>query len=233
MRPYRFSGWRFAFAAALAVAAPVGLQAAGENTGGGVSASTQPQPQAQPQAQPQPKTDVALSEAPAKKTGREADETAAAKTSPSTAVEPKLALGEQRLSVQQVAAMRKTAMEKGDKVKELCLYDRLRGLQQTLESTQVAVAALEAALARNDAASEKSERERLQRTLDLSRQFRTDAEACVGGERITGAQPTKLAVSGGKTDDSKAGPSELQTIRPVRLELPSRPNPASAFRPSR
>lgn len=149
-------------------------------------------------------------------------------------VDPKLALSEQRSSVGQVQALRKTSADKGDKVKELCLYERLRGLQQTLESTQVAVAALEAAQARGDQAAEKAERERVTRALELSRQLRTDAEGCVGGELVTGSRATSISVSGGgQGDDPKAGPAELQTIRPVRLELPSRPNPASAFRPAR
>ena len=61
-----------------------------------------------------------------------------------------------------------------------------------------------------------------------------DAEGCVGNELVVGSRATSITVSGGgQGDDPKAGPSELQTIRPVRLELPSRPNPASAFRPSR
>ena len=162
--------------------------------------------------------------------------TAPTTTTPSVAgfVEPKLAISEQRLSISQVTALRKTASEKGDKVKESCLYERLRGLQQTLESTQVAIAALEAATARTDQASERAERERVQKALELSRQLRTDAEGCVGNELVVGSRATSIAVSGGgQWDDPKAGPSELQTIRPVRLELPSRPNPASAFRPSR
>ena len=160
--------------------------------------------------------------------------TSGAATSPVTPVDPKLALSEQRSSVSQVQALRKTSADKGDKVKELCLYERLRGLQQTLESTQVAVAALEAAAARGDQAAEKAERERLSRALELSRQLRTDAEGCVGGELVTGSRATSITVTGGgQGDDPKAGPAELQTIRPVRLELPSRPNPASAFRPAR
>lgn len=180
---------------------------------------------AQPDAATPTKAAVPVSTSPA---------TSGAATSPVTPVDPKLALSEQRSSVSQVQALRKTSADKGDKVKELCLYERLRGLQQTLESTQVAVAALEAATARGDQAAEKAERERLSRALELSRQLRTDAEGCVGGELVTGSRATSITVSGGgQGDDPKAGPAELQTIRPVRLELPSRPNPASAFRPAR
>lgn len=160
--------------------------------------------------------------------------TATPATPAAPAVDSKLAIAEQRSSVSQVQALRKSATDKGDKVKEACLYERLRGLQQTFESTQVAIAALEAAIARGDQAGEKAERERVQRALDLSRQLRTDAEGCVGNELVTGSRATSISVSGGgQGDDPKAGPSELQTIRPVRLELPSRPNPASAFRPAR
>ncbi len=162
-----------------------------------------------------------------------AADTDAGKPTP-PAVDAKLAITEQRSSVSQVMQLRKSAADKGDKVKESCLYERLRGLQQTLDSTLVAVAALEAAGARGDQKSERAERERVSRALDLSRQLRTDAEGCVGGELVTGSRATSISVSGGgQGDDAKAGPAELQTIRPVRLELPSRPNPASAFRPAR
>ena len=158
-----------------------------------------------------------------------ADTDAGRPTPTPPAVDAKLAITEQRSSVNQVMQLRKSAADKGDKVKESCLYERLRGLSQTLDSTLVAVAALEAAGARGDQKSE-----RVARGLELSRQLRTDAEGCVGGELVTGSRATSISVSGGgQGDDAKAGPAELQTIRPVRLELPSRPNPASAFRPAR
>ena len=163
-----------------------------------------------------------------------ADTDAGRPTPTPPAVDAKLAITEQRSSVSQVMQLRKSAADKGDKVKESCLYERLRGLSQTLDSTLVAVAALEAAGARGDQKSERAERERVARALELSRQLRTDAEGCVGGELVTGSRATSISVSGGgQGDDAKAGPAELQTIRPVRLELPSRPNPASAFRPAR
>lgn len=205
--------WVAAFG--IAVAVPSLASAAGGDPGKA----------AQPDAATPTKAAVPASTSPA---------TSGGATSPVTPVDPKLALSEQRSSVSQVQALRKTSADKGDKVKELCLYERLRGLQQTLESTQVAVAALEAAAARGDQAAEKAERERLSRALELSRQLRTDAEGCVGGELVTGSRATSITVTGGgQGDDPKAGPAELQTIRPVRLELPSRPNPASAFRPAR
>jgi len=207
--------WFLVAAIGISVAAPASLWASGADAGKAAQAEPlkQPTPTPSTKATPNPGTPSQPS---------------------STVVDSKLAITEQRLSVSQVTVLRKSAADKGDKVKESCLYERLRGLQQTFESTQVAVAALEAAIARGDQASERSERERVQRALDLSRQLRTDAEGCVGNELVTGSRATSISVTGpSQGDDPKAGPVELQTIRPVRLELPSRPNPASAFRPAR
>lgn len=225
MRTPRLSqSWVLAVAVGLSVATPARLWAAGADVGKNAQAEPpRPTPSTPaPASTPTP----ASTQAPAV--------TATPATPAAPAVDSKLAIAEQRSSVSQVQALRKSATDKGDKVKEACLYERLRGLQQTFESTQVAIAALEAAVARGDQAGEKAERERVQRALDLSRQLRTDAEGCVGNELVTGSRATSISVSGGgQGDDPKAGPSELQTIRPVRLELPSRPNPASAFRPAR
>jgi hypothetical protein len=207
--------WFLVAAIGVSVAAPASLWAAGADAGKAAQAEPLKQPT------PAPSTQATPSPGTASQPG-------------SPVVDIKLAITEQRSSVSQVTALRKSAADKGDKVKEACLYERLRGLQQTFESTQVAVAALEAAIARGDQASERSERERVQRALDLSRQLRTDAEGCVGNELVTGSRATSISVTGpSQGDDPKAGPAELQTIRPVRLELPSRPNPASAFRPAR
>ena len=219
MRTPRLSqSWVLAVAVGISIAAPARLWAAGADVG--KNAQAEP-PRPTPSA---PAPAVTLTPAV----------TATPATPAAPVVDTKLAIAEQRSSVSQVQALRKSATDKGDKVKEACLYERLRGLQQTFESTQVAIAALEAAVARGDQAGEKAERERVQRALELSRQLRTDAEGCVGNELVTGSRATSISVSGGgQGDDPKAGPSELQTIRPVRLELPSRPNPASAFRPAR
>ncbi len=231
MRPRSLSQtWLWFAALALAVGMPATLvQAATENSQG---------PSSPVGAAAAPTGATPTASAPAATASAAAPAAAAATVPPAASaastVDPKLAIAEQRLSVGQVTSLRKAALEKADKVKEICLYERLRGLQQTLESTQVAVAALEAAVASGNQASERAERERVQKALELSRQLRTDAESCMGNELITGSRATSVTVSGGgQGDDPKAGPSELQTIRPVRLELPSRPNPASAFRPSR
>ena len=225
MRTPRLSqSWVLAVAVGLSVATPARLWAAGADVGKNAQAEPpRPTPSTPtPASTPTPTSTPTLAV------------TATPATPAAPAVDTKLAIAEQRSSVSQVQALRKSATDKGDKVKEACLYERLRGLQQTFESTQVAIAALEAAIARGDQAGEKAERERVQRALDLSRQLRIDAEGCVGNELVTGSRATSISVSGGgQGDDPKAGPSELQTIRPVRLELPSRPNPASAFRPAR
>ena len=225
MRTPRLSqSWVLAVAVGLSVATPARLWAAGADVGKNA--------QAEP-PRPTPSTPAPVS-TPTPASTQAPAVTATPATPAAPAVDSKLAIAEQRSSVSQVQALRKSATDKGDKVKEACLYERLRGLQQTFESTQVAIAALEAAIARGDQAGERAERERVQRALDLSRQLRTDAEGCVGNELVTGSRATSISVSGGgQGDDPKAGPSELQTIRPVRLELPSRPNPASAFRPAR
>ncbi len=246
MRPRSLSQtWLWFAAVALAVGMPAAfVHAATENSQGPSAPAPSPSvnaqsqtttvagpgqptaPGAQTKSVPNPGTAGASSQA--------APAGASITASSASTVDPKLAIAEQRLSVSQVTSLRKAALEKADKVKEICLYERLRGLQQTLESTQVAVAALEAAVASGNQANERAERERVQKALELSRQLRTDAEGCVGNELITGSRATSVTVSGGgQGDDPKAGPSELQTIRPVRLELPSRPNPNSAFRPSR
>lgn len=143
-------------------------------------------------------------------------------------------LFEVRSAVTQVAGLRKSASAQGDKIKEACLYERLRALSQTAESTQIARVAWESASERSDAAAMAAEKGRAQKALELAQKLRSDAENCVGSELRPGAKETTVTVnSDGASDDKLAGPSELWSVRPVRLELPSRPNPASAFRPSR
>ena len=56
-----------------------------------------------------------------------ADTDAGRPTPTPPAVDAKLAITEQRSSVNQVMQLRKSAADKGDKVKESCLYERLRG----------------------------------------------------------------------------------------------------------
>lgn len=139
-----------------------------------------------------------------------------------------------RSSVAQITALRKSAMQSGDKVKESCLYDRLRSLAQTLDSAQIAHAGYENAVARGESDKARSEQARGKKALELAHKLRSDAENCVGNELRTGPRATTVTVtSTGASDDPLAGPSELWTVRPARLEIPSRPNPASAFHPPR
>ena len=143
-------------------------------------------------------------------------------------------VSEIRSSVAQITALRKSAAQSGDKVKESCLYDRLRSLAQTLDSAQIAHAGYESATARGESDKARSEQARAQKALELAHKLRSDAENCVGNELRTGPRATTVTVtSSGASDDPLAGPSEQWTVRPARLEIPSRPNPASAFHPPR
>jgi hypothetical protein len=143
-------------------------------------------------------------------------------------------VSEIRSAVTQITALRKSATQGGDKVKEACLYDRLRSLAQTLDSAQVAQVGYESALVRGDKTRAQSEQARADKALELAHKLRSDAENCVGNELRTGPRATTVTVtSTGASDDPFAGPGEMGTIRPVRLEIPSRPNPASAFHPLR
>ena len=139
-----------------------------------------------------------------------------------------------RSSVAQITALRKSALQSGDKVKESCLYDRLRSLAQTLDSAQLAHAGYENAVARGESDKARSEQARGKKALELAHKLRSDAENCVGNELRSGPRATTVTVtSSGASDDPLAGPSEQWTVRPARLEIPSRPNPASAFHPPR
>lgn len=143
-------------------------------------------------------------------------------------------VSEIRSSVTQITALRKSALQSGDKVKESCLYDRLRSLSQTLDSAQAAHVGYEAAAARGEQAVARSEQARGKKALELAHKLRSDAENCVGNELRQGPRATTVTVtSTGASDDPLAGPSEMWTVRPARLEIPSRPNPASAFHPPR
>ena len=159
---------------------------------------------------------------------------AAASTAPSAPTDLAAIVSEIRSSVTQITALRKSALQSGDKVKESCLYDRLRSLSQTLDSAQAAHVGYEAAAARGEAATARSEQARGKKALELAHKLRSDAENCVGNELRSGPRATTVTVtSTGASDDPLAGPSEMWTVRPARLELPSRPNPASAFHPPR
>lgn len=143
-------------------------------------------------------------------------------------------LTELRAALAQATTLRKAAGERGDKLKEACLYERQRALAQVVESAQAAQVAFEAAGARSDQTAARAEQARLLKALELGRQHREAAESCVGNDLAVRPRATSVTVDGPKIgDDPQAGPSEAWTVRPARLELPSRPNPASAFRPVR
>ncbi len=57
-------------------------------------------------------------------------------------------LAEMRSAVSQVSTLRQRADKSGDKLKEACLYERLRAMAQAVDSAQVAQVAWEGAVAR-------------------------------------------------------------------------------------
>lgn len=142
-------------------------------------------------------------------------------------------LRELRSAVHEVSTQRAEAQKAGDKVREICLYERQRSLAQALESAEAARVAWETANQASDAAKVRTEQARAQRALELGRGLRSAAESC-GGSVPVAAKPTTVTTAGpGLLDDPRPGPSELAKANTVRLELPSRPNPASAFRAAR
>ena len=142
-------------------------------------------------------------------------------------------LRELRSAVNDVSAQRSAAQKKGDKLREICLYERQRSLAQAIENTEAARLGWEAATKAGDEAKARTEQTRAQRTLELARSTRSAAETC-GGSQPANAKPTQVTVSGpGLLDDAQPGPRETVAPNTLRLELPSRPNPASMFRPSR
>lgn len=196
-------------------------------------ASEAPPAVAVPPAPAAAPTPTATSAAPAAATAAPASATPAAAAS-AASTDLGAIVSEIRSSVTQITALRKSALQSGDKVKESCLYDRLRSLSQTLDSAQAANVGYEAAAARGEAAAARSEQARGKKALELAHKLRSDAENCVGNELRSGPRATTVTVtSTGASDDPLAGPSEMWTVRPARLELPSRPNPASAFHPPR
>ena len=142
-------------------------------------------------------------------------------------------LRELRSAVGEISAQRVAAQKKGDKLRELCLYERQRSLAQALDNAEAARLGWEAATKAGDEAKARTEQTRVQRTLELARTIRSAAETCGGTEPVN-AKPTQVTVSGpGLLDDPQPGPRESVAPNSLRLELPSRPNPASMFRPSR
>lgn len=142
-------------------------------------------------------------------------------------------LTEIRSAVAHTADLRTMSDKAGDKIKETCVYERLRGMMQAAESTQVSQTAWESAVARNDPEAAKAELARAQQALELVRRMRNEADNCVGKElerAAPGSSRTTVTVeSNVRADDPLAGPVEWWKVRPARLELPGRPIPASPF----
>lgn len=230
-------GWREACGAAVAVAFVASLASA-------AAAAEPAAPPATPSAAPSSAaptatagTESATTPGAAATSGAAAAPGAAATsgiTAPASPSSLTAVVSEIRSSVAQITALRKSAAQSGDKVKESCLYDRLRSLAQTLDSAQLAHAGYENATAHGESDKARSELARAQKALELAHKLRSDAENCVGNELRSGPRATTVTVtSSGASDDPLAGPSEQWTVRPARLEIPSRPNPASAFHPPR
>src|SRR5262249_31987480 len=107
---------------------------------------------------------------------------APAAAKPAAAPDLAAIVSEIRSAVTQITTLRKSATQSGDKIKEACLYDRLRSLAQTLDSAQVAHVAHESAEQRGDMAQAQSEQARAEKALELAHKLRSDAENCVGNE---------------------------------------------------
>jgi len=142
-------------------------------------------------------------------------------------------LTEMRSAVAHTADLRTLSDKAGDKVKETCVYERLRGMMQAVESTQVAQVAWESASARGDQEAVKVEVQRAQQALELVRRMRNESDNCVGKELERSTPGSSRAIvtveSNVRDDDPNAGPSEWWKIRPPRLELPGQAIPASPF----
>lgn len=145
-------------------------------------------------------------------------------------------LRDMRAALREVASQRLAVKKRGDAIKEACVYERQRAIAQAVDSTEEAQLAYEHALKQGEAGKQKAQEEqaRAQKAAELVQKLVSAAEACVGEELRGGTRPSAVTVKGpGPLDDPKAGPDELVRANVARLELPSRPNPASVFRPSR
>jgi predicted transcriptional regulator len=143
-------------------------------------------------------------------------------------------LRELRGALREVSELRQAVKKRGDAVKEACVYERQRAIAQAVDSTEEAQVAWEGAMKRGESGRAQKELARGEKAAELVRKLVSAAESCVGEELRGGTRPTTVTVKGPeKLDDPKAGPDELVRANQVRLELPSRPNPASVFRPSR
>lgn len=143
-------------------------------------------------------------------------------------------LSEMRSAVAHTSDLRTLSDKAGDKIKETCVYERLRGMMQAVSSAEVAQVAWESALARNDGEAAKAEVGRAQQALELVRKMRNEADNCVGkelekGSSATGSKTIVTVESTVREDDPYAGPKEFWKVRPAVLDLPGRPIPASPF----
>lgn len=141
-------------------------------------------------------------------------------------------LAEMRNAVAHTSDMRTRADRTGDRVKETCAYERLRGMMQSVESTQIAQVAWEGAKARGDEAAAAQELQRAQQALELVRRMRNEADNCIGRELATVSNSGTTTVTVESTvrdDDPNAGPPQSWVIAPPALNIPDRPLPASPF----
>ncbi len=142
-------------------------------------------------------------------------------------------LSEMRNAVAQAADLRASADRGGDRIRETCAYERLRGMMQAVDSTQIAQVAWEGDRARGDETAAAAEVTRAQQALELVRRMRNEADQCVGRgtlSRVASNTATTVTVeSNVPDDDPNAGPVESWAVRPPRLELSGRPLPASPF----
>lgn len=160
----------------------------------------------------------------------------AAAGAPESSIDFVATLRELRGALREVSELRQTVKKRGDAIKEACVYERQRAIAQAVDSTEEAQVAWERAMKRGEAGRTQAQKEqaRAEKAAELVRKLVSAAENCVGEELRGGTRPTTVTVKGpGPLDDPKAGPDELVRANQVRLELPSRPNPASVFRPSR
>lgn len=143
-------------------------------------------------------------------------------------------LREMRSALREVTAQREAAQKKADKLKEACLYERQRAIAQAVDSAEVAQVGWELAVKQGETVKARDEQGRALKAVELVRSLRGAAESCIGEELRGASKATTVTAQGpGKLDDPKAGPIESAVANTVRLELPSRPNPSSAFRLAR
>ena len=142
-------------------------------------------------------------------------------------------LSEMRNAVAQTADLRAQADRGGDRIRETCAYERLRGMMQAVDSTQIAQVAWEGDKARGDEAAASVDLGRGQQALELVRRMRNEADQCVGGtelSRVASNGLTTVSVeSNVPDDDPNAGPHESWAVSPPRLELTDRALAASPF----